>query len=43
MVVKDAPAGSIVTGIPAQNRPRTPEQRQPAVDPAEYIDPAMWI
>ena len=43
VVVKDAPAGSIVTGIPAQNRPRTPEQRQPAVDPAEYIDPAMWI
>ncbi len=43
VVVKDAPAGSIVTGIPAQNRPRTPEQHQPAVDPAEYIDPAMWI
>src|SRR5690606_36764634 len=43
VVVKDAPAGSIVTGIPAQNRPRTPEERKPAVDPAEYIDPAMWI
>ena len=43
VVVKDAPEGSIVTGIPAQNRPRTPEERKPAVDPAEYIDPAMWI
>ncbi|GAB3621859.1 serine O-acetyltransferase [Glutamicibacter endophyticus] len=43
VVVKDAPEGSIITGIPAQNRPRTPEERKPAVDPAEYIDPAMWI
>ncbi|QEP07145.1 MULTISPECIES: serine O-acetyltransferase EpsC [Glutamicibacter] len=43
VVVKDAPAGSIVTGIPAQNRPRRPEEHKPAVDPAEYIDPAMWI
>ncbi|KUM32055.1 serine O-acetyltransferase [Glutamicibacter mishrai] len=43
VVVKDAPEGSIVTGIPAQNRPRKPEERKPAVDPAEYIDPAMWI
>lgn len=43
VVVKDAPEGSIVTGIPASNRPRRPEERTPAVDPAEYIDPAMWI
>ena len=43
VVVKDAPEGSIVTGIPASNRPRRPEERKPAVDPAEYIDPAMWI
>ncbi|WP_413456314.1 serine O-acetyltransferase EpsC [Glutamicibacter sp. FR1] len=43
VVVKDAPAASIVTGIPAQNRPRRPEEHKPAVDPAEYIDPAMWI
>ncbi|WP_423300054.1 serine O-acetyltransferase EpsC [Glutamicibacter nicotianae] len=43
VVVKDAPAESIVTGIPAQNRPRRPEEHKPAVDPAEYIDPAMWI
>ena len=43
VVVHDAPEGSIITGIPAKNRPRLPEERQPAVDPAEYIDPAMWI
>ncbi|MGO2067573.1 serine O-acetyltransferase EpsC [Glutamicibacter arilaitensis] len=43
VVVKDAPEGSIVTGIPAQNRERRPDERKPAVDPAEYIDPAMWI
>jgi serine O-acetyltransferase len=43
VVVKDAPADSIITGIPATNRPRKPEEHKPAVDPAEYIDPAMWI
>lgn len=43
VVVKDAPPNSIVTGIPAKNRPRSEEERKPAVDPAEYIDPAMWI
>lgn len=43
VVVKDAPADSIITGIPATNRPRRPEEHKPAVDPAEYIDPAMWI
>lgn len=43
VVVKDAPANSIVTGIPATNRPRLESERKPAVDPAEYIDPAMWI
>ena len=43
VVVKDAPADSIVTGIPAQNRPRKADEHKPAVDPAEYIDPAMWI
>ena len=43
VVVKDAPADSIITGIPATNRPRQPQEHQPAVDPAEYIDPAMWI
>jgi len=43
VVVKDAPANSIITGIPARNRPRGETERKPAVDPAEYIDPAMWI
>ncbi len=43
VVVKDAPVNSIITGIPARNRPRGEAERKPAVDPAEYIDPAMWI
>ncbi|GAB3752452.1 serine O-acetyltransferase [Zhihengliuella somnathii] len=43
VVVKDAPEHSIVTGIPATNRPRKPSEHKPAVDPAEYIDPAIWI
>ncbi|WP_102159998.1 serine O-acetyltransferase EpsC [Zhihengliuella halotolerans] len=43
VVVKDAPPDSIVTGIPATNRPRRPEEHKPAVDPAEYIDPAIYI
>lgn len=43
VVVKDAPANSIITGMPAKNRPRGVAERKPAVDPAEYIDPAMWI
>ena len=37
VVVKDAPANSIVTGIPATWRPRVAEvETKPAVDPAEY-------
>ena len=43
VVVKDAPPNSIITGIPARNRPRAAAEHKPAVDPAEYIDPAMWI
>lgn len=44
VVVKDAPASSIVTGIPATWRHRDANKEMaPAVDPAEYIDPAMWI
>ncbi|GAB2892439.1 serine O-acetyltransferase EpsC [Neomicrococcus lactis] len=43
VVVKDSPANSIITGIPATNRPRLANEHKPAVDPAEYIDPAMWI
>ena len=37
------PADSIITGIPAKHRPRTPEKKKPLVDAVEYIDPAMWI
>jgi serine O-acetyltransferase len=44
VVVKDAPPESIITGIPATFRHRDPQRETtPAVDPAEYIDPAMWI
>lgn len=43
VVVRDAPENSILTGVPAKERHRKPEEHAPAVDPAEYIDPAMWI
>lgn len=43
VVVHDHPADSIITGIPAKSRPRTPEKQKPLVDPVSYIDPAMWI
>lgn len=43
VVVKDAPADSIITGIPARWRHRHARETQAAVDPAEYIDPAIYI
>lgn len=43
VVVKDAPADSIITGIPARWRHRQARETQAAVDPAEYIDPAIYI
>jgi serine O-acetyltransferase len=43
VVVKDTPEDSIATGVPATWRPRQPREHKPAVDPAEYVDPAMWI
>ena len=43
VVVNDHPHDSIITGIPAKSRPRTPEKKKPLVDAVEYIDPAMWI
>ncbi|GAA3053169.1 MULTISPECIES: serine O-acetyltransferase EpsC [Actinomycetes] len=44
VVVKSAPKNSILTGIPAKDRKRRDEERQPAVDPAEYaLDPALFI
>lgn len=44
VVVKDAPPDSIITGIPATFRHRdSARETLPAVDPAEYIDPAIYI
>ena len=44
VLVKDTPPDSIATGIPAQIRQRrSTEEAKPAVEPAEYVDPAMWI
>lgn len=44
VVVKDTPPDSIVTGIPATFRHRdSARETLPAVDPAEYIDPALYI
>lgn len=43
VVVNDHPRDSIITGIPAKHRLRTPEKKKPLVDAVEYIDPAMWI
>lgn len=44
VVVKDTPPDSIATGVPATFRTRRgSEEQKPAVDPAEYVDPAMWI
>lgn len=44
VVVKDTPADAIATGIPATYRLRSCEkEKAPLVDPAEYVDPAMYI
>lgn len=43
VVTHDVPAESIATGIPAVVRHRSEKQREPAVDPTYYIDPAMYI
>ena len=43
VVTHHVPAESIATGIPATVRHRTEQQREPAVDPTSYIDPAMYI
>ena len=44
VVVKDTPADAIATGVPATVRPRKgPAEGKPLVDPAEYVDPALWI
>ena len=34
----------LATGVPATVRPRKgPSEGKPLVDPAEYVDPALWI
>ncbi|MGV0874902.1 serine O-acetyltransferase EpsC [Mycolicibacterium sp. XJ879] len=43
VVTHDVPADSIATGIPAVVRHRTEREREQAVDPTCYIDPAMYI
>ncbi|MGV0646235.1 serine O-acetyltransferase EpsC [Mycolicibacterium sp. XJ2546] len=43
VVTRDVPADSIATGIPAVVRHRTEREREQAVDPTCYIDPAMYI
>ncbi|WP_237221797.1 serine O-acetyltransferase EpsC [Rothia nasimurium] len=43
VVVHDHPEDSIITGIPARSRSRTPENKKPLVDAVEYVDPTMWI
>ena len=43
VVTRDVPPDSIATGIPAVVRDRTEKEREQAVDPTCYIDPAMYI
>ncbi|MGE2690408.1 serine O-acetyltransferase EpsC [Mycolicibacterium pulveris] len=43
VVTRDVPPDSIATGIPAVVRHRTEKEREQAVDPTCYIDPAMYI
>lgn len=43
VVVQDAPPESILIGIPAEVRRRSSDQDLTLVDPAEYIDPAIYI
>ena len=37
VVVHDHPEDSIITGIPAKARPRTPDKHKPLVDAVEYL------
>lgn len=43
VVVKDAPADSIVVGIPAVARPRTAPEQLGMLRPDMWVDPAMYI
>lgn len=44
VVVKSAPADSVLVGVPAQDRKRRQEEHEPLVDPSAYaLDPALFI
>ncbi|GAA1810437.1 serine O-acetyltransferase EpsC [Nesterenkonia flava] len=44
VVVKSAPAHSVLVGVPAKDRKRREEEHKPLVDPATYaLDPALFI
>lgn len=44
VVVKSAPAHSVLIGVPAKDRKRREEEHKPLVDPATYaLDPALFI
>ncbi|MDZ5078396.1 serine O-acetyltransferase EpsC [Nesterenkonia sp. HG001] len=44
VVVKSAPAHSVLVGVPAKDRKRRQEEHRPLVDPASYaLDPALFI
>lgn len=44
VVVKSAPAHSVLIGVPAKDRKRREEEHKPLVDPAAYaLDPALFI
>lgn len=44
VVVKSAPAHSVLVGVPAKDRKRRDEEHQPLVDPSTYaLDPALFI
>lgn len=44
VVVKSAPAHSVLIGVPAKDRKRREEEHKPLVDPAHYeLDPALFI
>lgn len=44
VVVKSAPAESVLIGVPTKDRKRREEEHKPLVDPAAYaLDPALFI
>lgn len=44
VVVKSAPAHSVLVGVPAKDRKRRDEEHEPLVDPSTYaLDPALFI